>query len=227
MATVRTTWRWSHGTLMGSAPPPVRGEVVVSLAASAALAIVPLAVLLPPLLALVDASWASGTRSCLAVRSASSCGPASLQLAVGVALLLGYLVGLALSVRALARQAREPRLVLSLDVRGIVAPLRRPRRPLTSAEIPWDSVLAVRPTADPRAIEVEIRPGTGAWLTSAFQPSTNQRVDSGVVRVRCGDGRTDSAVLEHFTVRAARGALAYPTSVEDAERVGRRARELG
>jgi hypothetical protein len=212
---------------MGSAPPPVRGEVAMSLAASAALAIVPLAVLLPPLLALVDASWASGTRSCIAVRTASSCGPASVQLAVGVALLLGYVVGLVVCVRSLARQAREPQHVLLLDDRGIVAPLSRPRRPLTTAEIPWDSVLAVRPTEDPRAIDVEVRPGTGAWLTSAFQPSTNQRVESGTVRVRCGDGRTDSAVLDHFAVRAARGALAYPTCVEDAERVARRARELG
>ena len=219
---VTTTWRWAHGTLMASAAPPVRREVIATIATCAALAILPLGLLLPPLLALVDASWASDTRSCIALRTAASCGRSYPQLAIGLAVLLGWLVLLAHATRSVVRRAREPQPVLSLDARGFVAPLSPPRKPLTSAEIPWDSVLAVRPTDDRRALEVEIRPGTGAWLTSGLQPSKNERVDSGTVRIRCGDGRADSAVLEHFSVRAARGALAYPTSAEDAERVARR-----
>lgn len=219
---VTTTWRWAHGTLMASAPPPVRGEVIALITTSVALSILPFGLLLPPLLALVDTSWAADTRSCIALRTAVSCGRSYPQLGIGLAVLLGWLVLLAHGIRSLARQAREPQHVLALDARGIVAPLSPPRKPLTSAEIPWDSVLAVRPTDDRRSLEVEIRPGKGAWLTSGLQPSKNERVVSGTVRIRCGDGRADSAVLEHFSVRAARGALAYATSAEDAERVARR-----
>ena len=108
MTTSMTGWTWQAGTLYRRSPRRWIARAVLHGFEGAALLLVPAVFLVPALQTLAETSSGWSVEACFAVGrdGVSSCAPAWALLAVGGALLVGWLVALVAVARSTIEQSR-------------------------------------------------------------------------------------------------------------------------
>ncbi|MEP7764735.1 hypothetical protein [Sanguibacter sp. 25GB23B1] len=218
-----TGWEWQDGTLYRRQPRRWIPRAVLYGIQVLSLLLLPAVFLVPAIQALVDASWSWSSETCVAVSrdGDSSCGAAWAFLAIGGALLAGWIATLVAVARAIIAQHRQVATPLHLDARFLHATipdsfLHGPAR----ISIRWEDVLTIEhPTRGTDTLLVRLVPG--AEVTARDRVARDQPlVGSGsFVTIECGEAAVDAPVLRYFLSDVSRWGLATQAGAEHGLRV--------
>lgn len=217
MTTTGATWTWQAGTLYRRRTRSWVGDAVMHAFAGLALLLIPAAFLVPALRDLAGTSWGWSAEACVTVRGGTWCAPAWVFVAVGGAVLVGWLVALLDVVRTTVVQSRETEISLHLDAHSlhVTIPPSFWRRP-SPVSVRWADVDAVElPPRGTRTLLLRLAPGAEVTPRNGLAPQRSVTRAAEIVAIECGDARSDAAVLRHILAAGAHQALATAEGAAD------------